>query len=140
MEKKFTMIIDNILVGRKKIEWIANNVKTSQHAELRLLQKDKSKRTIKQRILESPLAWKTRDNCVAVATDLFHYFIINPTRVDKDNNNYPLLVTIIDLTAQGITVVDKFMLDYKAFNTTNNTGIYQTQNLSNKLNLKYKRG
>ena len=82
--------VDNILVGRKKVEWIANNIKLTQHAELRLLQKDKSTRSIKHRILETPLAWKTETGCIAIATDLFHYFVVNPSKEDETGNNYPM--------------------------------------------------
>ena len=131
------LYINNILVGRKKVEWIANNIQLTNHAELRLLQKDKSRKNIKDRILESPLSWKLATGCIAIATDLFHYFIINAEKKDENGNNYPALVTLIDLTKDGLTVVDKFLLDYKTFNTTNNTGIYQAKNLKERVNKKY---
>lgn len=130
--------INNILVGRKRVVWIANNLRVSPHAELRLLQKDKSTRTLTQRILETPLAWKTKLGRVAIACDLFHYLVIDGNDKDESGKNCATLITLIDLMPTGITVCDVFMQDYKSFNTTNNNGIYTAQNLCKSINNTYR--
>ena len=48
----------NILVSRKKLEWIAHNFRVSDHAEFRMVQRDsKLNRDLRTSILNSPLAW-----------------------------------------------------------------------------------
>ena len=103
----------NILVGRKKIEWIANTYAMSSHAKTRMIRRDNFNTfELRERILRSPLAWKTSTDCIAIALDLFNYIIVNTTTV-IDGTTKPLIVTFINTEAHGENVIDKMLVEYR---------------------------
>lgn len=109
--------VPNILVGRKKLEWIAKNFIMSEHAKFAQIRRDDtlSRRALKKRILNSPLSWKTRNNCVAIALDLYNYVVVDPENKDDYGTTTPIIVTFVNVRESGINVVDKFIVEYKDF-------------------------
>lgn len=109
--------VPNILVGRKKLEWIANNFIMSEHAKFAQIRRDDAltKDALKKRILNSPLSWKTKNNCVAIALDLYNYIVVDPENKDSYGTTIPIVVTFVNVKESGINVVDKFIVEYKDF-------------------------
>lgn len=104
-------IDNNILVGRKKLEWIAYNHKLSAHAKVQMLRRDSHfDFRLASRILNSPLAWKTRSGCIAIALDLFTYIVVDAVNI-KDG--LATVVTFINLEKYNETVIDKMLIEYK---------------------------
>jgi hypothetical protein len=107
--------MENILVGRKKIEWIANTYAISAHAKTRIIRRDKySSFDLRERILRSPLAWKTSDTCIAIALDLHNYIIVDTASV-IDGETRPLVVTFVNTEQYEENVIDKMLVAYKEF-------------------------
>jgi hypothetical protein len=105
----------NILVSRKKLEWIAHNHILSNHAEYRLLQRDiLIDRDLKKSILNSPLAWKSIIGTIYIALDLYRYIV-----VDDREYGSPIVVTFADTrdnpSAKGINVFEMAVVEYKKF-------------------------
>ena len=109
--------VPNILVGRKKLEWVASNFIMSEHAKFAQIRRDDtlSRSALKKRILNSPLSWKTKNNCVAVALDLYNYVVVDPENKDDYGTTIPIIVTFVNVRESGINVVDKFIVEYKDF-------------------------
>jgi hypothetical protein len=109
--------IPNVLVGRKKVEWIANNFIMSEHAKFAQIRRDDTltKSALRQRILNSPLAWKTKNDCVAIALDLFNYIVVDPSNKTTYGTIAPIVVTFVNVRDSGINVVDKFIVEYRDF-------------------------
>lgn len=105
----------NMLVSRKKIEWIATNFKVSNHAELRFIQRDTTlNRDLKSCIRRSPLCWKQLDGCICIAFDLYTYIVV----VISDDN-IPVIKTFLDTRedtrASDLDVWQLAMMEYKKF-------------------------
>lgn len=109
--------VPNILVGRKKVEWIANNFIMSEHAKFAQIRRDDTLSTddLKRRILNSPLAWKTKNDCVAIALDLYNYVVVDPISNLSCGKPIPVVVTFVNVKESGINVVDKFIVEYRDF-------------------------
>ena len=109
--------IKNILVRRKKIEWIAENFVQTFHSDLRFTQLDTSKNeNLKTRIKNTSLAWKTNGGCICIALTLYTYIVVNPNTTTKDGKHNATIITYVDTIKSGVTGVDKFVADYKKFN------------------------
>ena len=81
----------NMLVGRKKLEWIAYNLVMTDHSKVRMRQRDENDRNdMKERILNSPLAWKTYNNRICIALNLYEYIVVDPTARDEYGKQYHL--------------------------------------------------
>lgn len=106
----------NILVSRKRIEWIACTYKVSAHAEYRFIQRDNIvDRDLKTSIRRSPLSWKSvEDGKIYIAFDLYRYIV-----VDDSDNTTPVIVTFADARenplAKGTNVFEMAMFEYKKF-------------------------
>lgn len=110
--------VPNILIGRKKVEWLANNFVMSEHAKFAQIRRDDSlsRSALKKRILNSPLSWKTKNGCVAIALDLYNYIVVNTdTTRDSNGKAIPVVLTFVNVKESGINVVDKFIVEYKDF-------------------------
>lgn len=108
----------NILIRRKKIEWIAYNYQLSTHAKVQMTKRcyeDLQDEDFKNLILESPLAWKSKDKqCICVAINLFDYIVVNPDTTDeKTGQKYANILTYVSTRNNDQTVIDKFLMDYK---------------------------
>lgn len=104
----------NILVSRKRIEWIAVAHKVSNHAEFRLIQRDPIvDRNLKTWIRNSPLSWKSIKGTIYIALDLYHYIVVD------DRTGEPVIVTFADArdnqVASGTNVFEMAMVEYKKF-------------------------
>ena len=104
----------NVLVSRKKVEWVAYKHGLSEHAKIQLVRRGVgSSLDLKGSILNSPLAWKTHNGCIAIALDLYKYAVVSCPEMGKGKP--PIMVTIIDLEPSGCNVVDKMMINYREF-------------------------
>lgn len=102
----------SILVGRKKIEHVAFTYELSEHAKAQLLRRDNEiSFDLKDRILNSPLAWKVRDGRIAIALTLYEYIIVYVP--SKFEGGRPIVVTYVDTQKSGINVIDKMLISYK---------------------------
>lgn len=100
----------NILVSRKRVEWIACHFTLSEHAQLRFIQRDSSlNRDLKTCIRRSPLCWKQVDGTICVALDLFSYVVVD------DSSGTPVIVTFINTKDYGYNVFERAMVEYKKF-------------------------
>lgn len=104
----------SVLVGRKKIEYVAFTYKLSEHAKAQLLRRDDSLSIdLRDRILNSPLAWKVRSGRIAIALSLYEYIVVYvPTR---DENKLPTVITYVDTKKSELNVIDKMFISYKEF-------------------------
>lgn len=102
--------VTNILVGRKKVEWIAYNHKISAHAKLQLMRRAATDLNTTSAILNSPLAWKLSEGYIAVAINLFEYFIIGH---DVEQKLEATIVTYINLKEDNCSVIDKMLVAYQ---------------------------
>lgn len=105
----------NILVSRKRIEWIAVRHKVSAHAEYRFIQRDTvMNRDLTYSIRKSPLNWKGVDGQIYIAFDLYRYIV-----VDDSDSKTPVIITFADArenpTAKGTNVFEMAMFEYKKF-------------------------
>lgn len=105
----------NILVSRKRIEWIAVRHKVSAHAEYRFIQRDTvMNRDLTYSIRKSPLNWKGVDGQIYIAFDLYRYIV-----VDDSDSKTPVIITFADArenpTARGTNVFEMAMFEYKKF-------------------------
>lgn len=99
----------NILIGRKKLEYIAYNYTITEHAQIKLEERCKNP-NVRQMILNSPLCWKNTDGTINIATDLYHYFVVSCAKeLDKDKF---IIVTYKEKSLNNFSVVDKFIFAY----------------------------
>lgn len=100
----------NMLVSRKRIEWIAYNFKVSTHAQYRFVQRDTVlERDLKACIRRSPLCWKTIEGTICIALDLYRYIVVD------DRTGEPIVVTFVDAREKGTNVWETAMVEYKKF-------------------------
>ena len=108
----------NILVGRKKVEWIAYNHKISGHAKTQMVRRDICLEfELAERILNSPLAWKTHTGCIAIALDLYNYVVVDIPN-EASNDKLATIVTFVNLQLYDENVIDKMLVEYKSRNQT----------------------
>lgn len=100
----------NILVSRKRIEWIACNFKITEHAQFRFVQRDTLvERNLKMCIRRSPLCWKQIDGTIAIAFDLYNYIVVD------DSSGTPIIITFANMKDKKSNVFEKAMVEYKKF-------------------------
>lgn len=104
----------NMLISRKRIEWIACNFKVSAHAQMRLIQRDTVlERDLKACIRRSPLCWKNINGTICIALDLYRYIVVD------DRTGEPVVVTFADArdnpVSKGSDVWQMAMFEYKKF-------------------------
>lgn len=113
-EQRDFKLVPNILVSRKKLEWVAFNHTLTEHAKLQIMRRgDIEFSSLSKLILKSPLAWKTFNRCIVVALDLYRYLVIG---IPEEGVVEPAkVVTFVDLESSGMNVVDKMLVHYKEF-------------------------
>lgn len=105
----------NILVGRKKVEWIAHTYVLSQHAKTQMIRRDYFPTfELRGRIMNSPLAWKTYNNCIAIALDFYNYIVVDPT-TEIEGEVKPTVVTFVETTSLDENVIGKMLVTYREF-------------------------
>lgn len=104
----------NMLVGRKRLEWVAYNLHLSSHFKMQYLKRTDAKVKLKDRVLNSPLFWKTYNDNICIALSSYEYMVVDPNYKYKDKI-VPVGVTFVNLKETGGTVVDKFLITYKDF-------------------------
>lgn len=100
----------NILVSRKKVEWVAHNFEISNHAKMQMVRRGLLNTNIASLILNSPLFWKEGKAYIAIAFNLFEYIIV---AVPEMNSGKPVIVTYVSLKDQGYSVIDKMLIAYQ---------------------------
>lgn len=100
----------NILISRKKVEWIAYNHKISAHAKMQMVRRASSYANMTTLILNSPLSWKVSADYVAIALDLVAYIIVG---LPTDKGTEATIVTYINLIDEPYNVIDKFLVQYQ---------------------------
>nr|DAH56627.1 MAG TPA: hypothetical protein [Caudoviricetes sp.] len=104
----------SVLVGRKKIEFVAYTYQLSEHAKVQLLRRGTDLSVdLRDRILNSPLAWKVRDGRIAIALSLYEYIVVYVPR--KGLGQSPTIITYVDTTRSGVNVIDKMLISYREY-------------------------
>ena len=107
-----------ILVGRKKIQWIAYNFVMTTHANMRIIQRDEMlERNFKNEILNTVLAWKNINGTISIALNLYKYIIVD-IRPDETGKDVPYVVTFADTRdtkEKDRDVVMTMFREYKKF-------------------------
>lgn len=98
----------NILVGRKKVEWIAYNHKLSSHAKMQMVRRGAKISNLTPAILNSPLSWKLNDEYIAIALNLFEYIIVGQKEPGEAT-----IVTYVNLNGEGYSVIDRMLVSYQ---------------------------
>ena len=97
----------NMLVGKKKIEYIAHNIIISNHAKNRMEKRlNKNKKTICKMILNSPMWYRNNDGTINIAINRYNYFVVS----EKNNKYY--LITIKEKSNNKYDITDKFVFAY----------------------------
>lgn len=101
----------NILVGRKKVEWVAYNHKISTHAKMQMVRRSASAASnMTGAILNSPLSWKLNTGYLAIALNLYEYVIVGTS---NEAGVEATIVTYVNLRDDGYTVIDKMLVAYQ---------------------------
>lgn len=100
----------NILVSRKKIEWVAHNVVLSSHAKMQMVRRGMVITNLTDLMLNCPLAWKEGKDYIAVALNLFEYVIV---AMPEEQGGTPVVVTYVNLKGQSYSVIDKMLVAYQ---------------------------
>ena len=105
--------VKTALVSRKFIEWVAHTFEVSEHAEFRMVERDKYvNRDLRKSILNSPLAWKSiEENRVFIALDLYNYIVVHTDR----EKGKPIIITFATTKDKDTTVEVKYQVDYKKY-------------------------
>lgn len=104
----------NMLVGRKKIEWVAFTIQCSEHFKMQELKRSSVIKSLRDRILNCVLAWKTYDNNICIAFNSYEYIVVDPNKI-IDGKQTPIGVTYVNLKKTGGTVIDKLLMTYREF-------------------------
>ena len=100
------MSLYNMLVSRKKIEYIAHNLIVTDHAKERIDERLGKGADIRQLILNSPLWFRNKDGCITIAINTKKCFIV----AEKDNKF--TLITVKDDSENDYDMMDKFVVAY----------------------------
>lgn len=100
------MSLYNMLISRKKIEYIAHNLVITNHAKQRIMERLGCNVDIRQLILNSPFWFRDVDESIVISIDQQRYFVI------AENNNTFKLITIKEPSENGYDIMDKFVLAY----------------------------
>ena len=101
--------IVNILVGRKKVEWVAHNHKISEHAKMQMVRRGVLTYNLTSAILNTPLTWKLSDEYIAIALNLYEYVVVAiPEKEDS-----AIIVPYVNLSTEDYSVIDKMLIAYQ---------------------------
>lgn len=99
----------NVLVGRKKVEWIAYNHKISEHAKMQMVRRGLLNYNLTAAILNTPLSWKLPKGYIAIALNLYEYVVA----VIPEKATAATIVTYVNLSDTGYSVVDRMLIAYQ---------------------------
>lgn len=101
--------IVNVLVGRKKVEWVAYNHKISEHAKMQMLRRGLLSYNLTAAILNTPLTWKLPKGYIAIALNLYEYIVV----AIPEKEVPATIVTYVNLSDEGYSVIDKMLITYQ---------------------------
>lgn len=101
--------IVNVLVGRKKVEWVAYNHKISEHAKMQMVRRGLLDYNLTAAILNTPLTWKLSKSYIAVALNLYEYVVV----AMSEKAVPATIVTYVNLSNEGYSVIDKMLITYQ---------------------------
>lgn len=96
----------NMLVSRKKLEYIAHNIKITEHAKERISERLGEDVDIRTMILNSPFWYRNVDESINIAIDQKKYFV-----VAEDDGVYTM-ITVKSPSKNGYDIMDKFVIAY----------------------------
>lgn len=99
----------NNLINRKKIVWIANNYELTSHAKERIKERMDTTRTIKDLILNTPLAWKSGANKYCIGLNLYEYIVV---ALGNDRTEPAKVITFVNTQESAVNIIDKFVYSY----------------------------
>lgn len=100
----------NNLVSRKRLEWIAYNYELSLHAKDRIKERSDTIKTMRELILNSPLAWGLGNNKYCIALNLYEYIVVE--HVQDFTHSKPTIITFVNMKESDYNVIDKFVYAY----------------------------
>lgn len=100
------MSLYNMLISRKKIEYIAHNLVITNHAKQRIMERLGCNVDIRQLILNSPFWFRDVDESIVISIDQQRYFIVS------ESDNVFKLITVKEPSKNGYDIMDKFVLAY----------------------------
>lgn len=95
-----------MLISRKKLEHIANNLIITEHSLKRIQERLGKNINIKNIILDSPFWFRNVDKTINIAIDQKRYFVV----VEEDNKF--TLITFKDESYNNYDIMDKFVIAY----------------------------
>lgn len=95
----------NMLISRKKLEYIAHNLIMTTHAKERMLER-LGDVDITRTILNSPFWFRNCEGYIIIGIDIQRYFVVEETERGF------ILVTVTDPSTNGYDIMDKFVLNY----------------------------
>ncbi len=101
--------IVNVLVGRKKVEWVAYNHKISEHAKMQMVRRGLLNYNLTAAILNTPLVWKLPKGYIAIALNLYEYVVV----AMSEKAGPATIVTYVNLSNEGYSVIDKMLITYQ---------------------------
>lgn len=101
--------IVNVLVGRKKVEWIAYNHKISEHAKMQMVRRGMLNYNLTAAILNTPLTWKLSKGYIAIALNLYEYVVV----AMPEKAAPATIVTYVNLSDEDYSVIDKMLITYQ---------------------------
>lgn len=99
----------NVLVGRKKVEWVAYNHKISEHAKMQMVRRGMLNYNLTAAILNTPLTWKLSKRYIAIALNLYEYVVV----AISETSAPATIVTYVNLSNEGYSVIDKMLITYQ---------------------------
>lgn len=101
--------IVNVLVGRKKVEWVAYNHNISKHAKMQMVRRGLLNYNLTAAILNTPLTWKLAKGYIAIALNLYEYVVV----AIPETATPATIVTYVNLSDAGYSVIDKMLITYQ---------------------------
>ena len=101
--------IVNVLVGRKKVEWVAYNHKISEHAKMQMVRRGLLNYNMTGAILNTPLTWKLSEGYIGIALNLYEYVVV----AISEKAAPATIVTYVNLSNEGYSVIDKMLITYQ---------------------------
>lgn len=100
----------NNLLSRKRLEWIAYNYELSLHAKDRIKERSDTIKTMRELILNSPLAWGLSTTKCCIALNLYEYIIVE--HIQDNSHTTPKIITFVNMRNSEYNVIDKFVYSY----------------------------
>lgn len=96
----------NMLVSRKKLEYIAHNINITVHAKERINGRLGEDVDIRTMILNSPFWYRNVDGSINIAIDQKKYFVV------AENDGVYTMITVKEPSKNGYDIMDKFVIAY----------------------------